>query len=408
MAACKCETSKPRSSDRASTSTTATSETPSSSSTDLSTSLPTSTGSPSPVTDQGPSTSTTTSSKWTTTTMATTTSAMHPAYTDLLTVYRVDRDGALLVDQVYGNGTLANSTNAWYLGTSGIDTYFGIGLAGEAYLITNDSKMAVVSPGNPLVEITGVGFEPFSSVCATQQAAGFDVFAIDTQGGHDVVYKTYSGDTYHGPATLEYGFEGGTTVLTCSPIYGPTLGASTASFGVYPNGNLQMVYLNAAKNWDMVTIGSGFTPGCHLATSHQGGTSQKIGLFSIDNTGALTAMWNDNADTTWTTRAHISGQSQFTPCAPVFATSSQSLNQTYVFAVDLEGYLTVTYASDNGTWSGPSVISAAPNFSYDTNFPGFSQYEDQDQPHVFMTDKSNDLWIFWLTGSGTWENARVQ
>jgi hypothetical protein len=180
----------------------------------------------------------------------------------------------------------------------------------------------------------------------------------------------------------------------------------TDVYGFDSSGSLKVVSVVGSNLWQRpqaITPKSGVFPSAApLAVSNRFGVADQTDVFAVDLQGAL-SVFSVRGTGQWSAQAPISGQGVFPPRAHVAASNRFGVpNQTDVFAVNNDGALTVASVLGLGPWTGPTAISPAGMFQPGTAVAACNQFGTANRTDVFALNKLGQAVLSFVIGNGQW------
>jgi hypothetical protein len=226
-----------------------------------------------------------------------------------------------------------------------------------------------------------------------------EVFAVDTEGALNVVWKANNG-VWNSPVRLTApGFvNAGASVAA---IYYPTF-QRLEVFVVDKNGVLNVIWKERDGPWN-APVGltdPGFAPpGARLTAVYQP-INEQLEVFVVGVNGALNVIWKDN-NGIWKKPFALTQADFAAPSASVGAVYFPPLKQLQVFVVSKGGVLNVFGKENNGAWRAPIGLSGwefAPSGA-----PLTAVYQPLNEHlEVFAVDAHGALNVVWKAGNGNW------
>jgi hypothetical protein len=143
-----------------------------------------------------------------------------------------------------------------------------------------------------------------------------------------------------------------------------------------------------------------------VAASQQFGIANQTDVFVVDKWGRLAVHWIEGGGA-WKGPKLLGTEGQFPPGAPVAASRRFGKDQTDVFAVDVNGVLTVTSVHGAGSWSSPQVIGTPHQFPRGAPIAVSQQLGIANQTDVFVVDVNGTLTVAFVDGAGSWSSPQV-
>jgi hypothetical protein len=246
-------------------------------------------------------------------------------------------------------------------------------------------------------------YKPGGPLAVSQQfgANQTNLYAIDRAGQLVVFYAQGGGHWAQrlalGPICLAHPG----AAIAASQQFGAN--NQTDVFLIDQNGQLNVFWVEGTGDWNgPVKIGSSGIAhsGGPLAVSQQFGADNQTNVFLVDKHGTLNVFWVEGAGN-WSAPVQIGPTGVAPKGAPVAASQQFGANQTDVFLVDTNGTLNVFWVQGAGAWNGPVKIGPAGHFPTGANV-AVSQQFGVDQTDVFLVDKNGQLTVFWVQGTGNW------
>jgi hypothetical protein len=226
-----------------------------------------------------------------------------------------------------------------------------------------------------------------------------DVFLVDQSGQLKVFWAVGEG-AWNGPEPIgPAGMAAPGSNVAASQQFGAN---QTDVFFVDPNGQLNVVWVVGEGSWngpEKIGPEGVFNPGGYLTASRQFGANQ-TDVFLVDLNGQLNVFWVEG-EGAWNGPQKIGPTGIAYPGSSIAASQQFGLNQTDVFLVDKTGQLNVFWVVGNGAWNGPEKIGPA-GFCYPGGVLAASQQFGANQTDLFLVDKTGQLNVFWVVGSGAW------
>jgi hypothetical protein len=331
-------------------------------------------------------------------------------------LFGIDKNGQLFINWVNGSGGWGSwqpiGSEGHFPDSAPLASGPQIGLMQtDVFAVDTNGTLTVswVSGGgkwNGPLEISGSMFLPGAPV-ATNQLFGLNqtgVFAIDKNGTLTVTWATGEG-VWNGPTAISDAnvFNASTAVAACQQI-----GFSqTDVFAVDKTGAMTVSWVDGGGAWNgplTISPPGTFIAGSPLAAGQQIGSADGYSqrdVFAVDLAGALTVTWASGT-ATWEGPARISPIGTFLQGAAVATSRQFGLTQTDVFAVDKTGTLTITWVIGGGVWYGPAQIGPV-GFAFPSAPVSASQQAGLSQTDVFLVDHHGNLNLFFVSGGGAWE-----
>ncbi len=139
-----------------------------------------------------------------------------------------------------------------------------------------------------------------------------------------------------------------------------------------------------------------------MVASQQLGANQQTDVFVVGQNGGLNTFWSENGGA-WNGPVAIGPAGTLRRGANL-AVSQQfgAPDQTDVFVVDTKGTLVVYWVQSAGSWGGPVPITPTGFAGSGAPIVAGQQFGIADQTDVFLVDKTGQLNVFWVIGTGPW------
>ena len=181
----------------------------------------------------------------------------------------------------------------------------------------------------------------------------------------------------------------------------------TDVFVIAPNGRLHVFSIQGAGAWTGPTLigpTSVAPSGCSLAVSQQFGVAGgQIDVFVVGNNGQLQVFWASGSGG-WSGPLGVGPTGFATGGAHVAASQQFGVaDQTDVFVVDKSGQLAVFWVQGSGDWNGPLTMGPSGLAPAGAPVAVSQQFGANNQTNVFLVDNTGRLVTFWVENSGAWQ-----